>query len=105
MTESEAIKKIRKQICNEKGVQRYCTDNCMYGTEHCAYSVAIQALEEVQAYRAIGTIERFRELTEKAEPKRVDDNYCCPVCHTYAKDDEGVAGEYCPNCGQRLDWE
>lgn len=56
-------------------------------------------------YEAIGTIEELRELKEKAEPKKVDDDYCCPVCHTYAKDDEGVAGEYCPNCGQHLDWE
>jgi len=61
--------------------------------------------EMCREYSAIGTIERFRELTEKAEPKKVDDDYCCPVCHTYAKDDEGVAGEYCPNCGQHLEGE
>ena len=54
MTESETIEKIRSQICNEKGVQRYCRDNCIHGTEHCAYSMAIQALEEIQQYRAIG---------------------------------------------------
>lgn len=64
MTENEAIKQIRKQICNEKGVQRYCRDNCMHGIEHCAYSIAIQALEEIQQYRAIGTVEEFKALKE-----------------------------------------
>lgn len=57
MTPIEAIKKIRNQICNEKDVQRYCRDNCMHGTEHCAYSMAIQALEEIQEYRELGTVE------------------------------------------------
>ena len=56
---------------------------------------AIQALEKVQQFEAIGTIERFRELTEKAEPKK-------PV---YSNFDENELGEIipykatCPTCG------
>lgn len=67
--------------------------------------MAIQALEEIQQYRAIGTIEEFKALKDKAEPKKVDEDDCCPICHTYGKDDNGVAGDYCPECGQALDWQ
>ena len=108
---NEAIEKIRKQICNEKGVQRYCRDNCMHGIEHCAYSMAIQALEEIQPYRAIGTIEEFKALKEKSVAKkpyilpinREEDFTYCPNCKT-----NGVlvtpSYVYCTKCGQKLDW-
>ena len=54
MTEKEAIERIRKSICNERGIAEHCHDNCMYGIEHCAFSLAIQALEEIQKYRSTG---------------------------------------------------
>lgn len=47
---------------------------------------------------------KFQELVERNIAKKVDENSCCPICNTYAKDDEGIEGEFCPNCGQRLDW-
>ena len=59
MTENEAIERIRSGICNERGTQRFCRDSCMYGIDKCAYSMAIQALEEIQQYRAIGTVEEI----------------------------------------------
>lgn len=59
MTENEAIERIKSGICNEIGTAKYCHDNCMHGIEHCAYSMAIQALEEIQQYRAIGTVEGY----------------------------------------------
>lgn len=68
MTESEAVERIKSGICNEIGTARYCHDNCMHGVEHCAYSMAIQALEEIQSYRAIGTIEEFKALKENDIP-------------------------------------
>lgn len=91
--------------------------------------------EELLAYRAIGTIEefkalkqwksdiiesfskydvnsvdelmkRFRELTEKAEPKkpRWHGHHFCPSCNSivYVNCGKDI---YCPKCGQRLDWE
>lgn len=51
MTENEAIKYIRSRICNERGIQRFCRDNCMYGKKQCAFQIAIQALDEIQQYR------------------------------------------------------
>ena len=64
MTENEAIKEIRHESCNEKGVSKRCHDRCMYGKEKCAYSMAIEALEEVMKYRELGTIEELKDLKD-----------------------------------------
>jgi len=45
------------------------------------------------------------ESLEKQIPKKINNLDCCPICNTYGKDDNGIEGEYCPNCGQRLDWD
>lgn len=44
--------------------------------------------------------DKVLELLERDKAKRVDEI----SCHTYGKDDDGVECEFCPNCGQRLDW-
>ena len=90
MTENEVIERIKTGICCEKGTARYCTDACMYGKEKCAYSVAIKALEEIQQYRTIGTVEECRAAMEKQtakKPKKTEsegyrytDTYRCPNC-------------------------
>lgn len=61
-------------------------------------------IDELEEYRTIGTVEEFEILKDKNRAKRVDKDDCCPVCLTYGKDDNGVEGDYCPNCGQKLDW-
>lgn len=66
MTESEAAERIRSGICMEIGTQKYCHDNCMHGTEHCAYSMAIKALEFMQQCREIGTIEEIKTAMKYA---------------------------------------
>ena len=61
---------------------------------------AIKALEEIQQYRAIGTIEECREAVDKMKPKKTAIEaikvHICPVC--------GFGGiyDYCGNCGQRV---
>lgn len=50
-----------------------------------AYEIAIQTLE--------------KQVGKK--PNALD---CCTKCDTYLKDDNGVEGDYCPNCGQKIDW-
>ena len=61
---------------------------------------AIKALEKVQQYRAIGTVEECRAAVEKMKPKKTAIEaikvHICPVC--------GFSGiyDYCGNCGQRV---
>ena len=61
---------------------------------------AIKALEDVQQYRAIGTIEECRVAVDKMKPKKTAIEaikvHICPVC--------GFSGiyDYCGNCGQRV---
>ena len=61
MTENEAI----------EFMKRYLDADCY--TDKCvnAHNMAINALEEVQQYRAIGTIEECRAAVERQNPKDV----------------------------------
>ena len=97
MTENEAIGRIQSGICCEKGAVRYCTDACMHGKEKCAYSMAINALEEVRQYRAIGTVEECRDAVEKQKPKKpIEHRYNNPIARFINGD---VKTYYnCPNC-------
>jgi rubrerythrin len=68
--------------------------NCDHKDEY------IEELEsEVDEYQAIGTIEEFKVLKEKAEPKEMD-GYYCPICRHYFEDTD--AYNCCPVCGQKM---
>lgn len=81
-----------------------------------AYDAAVNAIEELQQYRAIGTVEECREAREKQREKSPDvwgdgysegemvyDMYDCPSCGE-GYEINGEKYNYCPNCGQALDW-
>ena len=82
-----------------------------------AFDMAITALEEIQQYREIGTVEECREAIEKQKPKRpyyegdgyadgymVYDTWICPNCgEKYEVDYDNY--KYCPKCGQSISWE
>lgn len=76
-----------------------------------ALEIAKQALEEIQQYRQIGTVEECRADSEKQSPKKPrilvsrggkGGKYCvCPSCG-------GVIGKYipfCRSCGQAIQWD
>ena len=68
-------------------------------------------LEELKAYRAIGTPEECRAAVEKqtaAKPlggKDADGNdyAICRECSAILSDGEWFA-QYCPDCGKKVDW-
>ena len=81
-----------------------------------ALQIAIESMEEVEQYRALGTVEELKEAREKQVAKKpteiheIEDgtfyriDFMCPSCDT------SVVGQpykpnYCKHCGQKLDWE
>jgi hypothetical protein len=88
--------------------------------------VAIKALEEVQQYRTIGTVEECKTAMEKQTAKRALHQGCydknggwhewngingkpyelCPSCRVNlcCETSLDIKPKYCKNCGQKLDW-
>ena len=105
------MKQELKYDCNELGKAIPCDTSWGKSFEN-AYAMAINALKEVQQYRAIGTTEECRAAMEKQTAKKVKsisqvkdgDSYVgligrCPCCGDILEEDT----VYC-DCGQRLDW-
>lgn len=102
MTESEAIAEIRFNM-STIGLKEDSAKRVVK-----ARDLAIQALEEVQKYRAIGTPEECREAVEKQTDEKPTavlgtfggKEYECKNCGS----DVCYGDEYCRWCGQKLDW-
>ena len=97
MTEQEAIEKIKD--LSDRG----------YPTLRTAKEIAIKALEEIQQYREIGTVEECRRAVEKQKAKKPEvidqdfDYYKCPVCGEYIWATDNINDhKYCLNCGQAV---
>lgn len=63
--------------------------------------------DELEQYRAIGTVEECREAVEKRKAMAVNevhvDEYFCPSCGAENMAEQGMIGDhYCPNCGQAI---
>lgn len=101
MTENEAFKSIIQD-----GIELGAGDY----VEFEALKVAAKALEEIQEYRASGTVEECREAREKQMAKKpmnleyVREDYSwmgeCLFCGAYVSENE----KYCLMCGQHIDW-
>lgn len=105
----KAASELNPEMCEE------CPLYGQTGADHCcedALQVAIKALEELQQYRTIGTVEECRAAVEKQTAKKVKsisqvkdgDIYVgligrCPCCGDILEEDT----VYC-DCGQKLDW-
>ena len=75
MTENEAIKELETSI----DLAKMCIQNCERKNEIQGYEMAIKALEEVQQYRQIGTVEECRKnkdfldfLSDKMNPNDLE---------------------------------
>lgn len=99
MTAEEAIKHLKLIVDNEAYAGHF-QDVCR---------TAIEALEEVEQYRALGTVEELKEAKEKQIPKKPESKQkfadlwlgFCPSCSV-----NGVNSEMCncDKCGQAIDW-
>ena len=90
-----------------------------------ALEIAKQALEEIQQYREIGTVEECREAVEKRKSKKPKDSLkinpvidgngayvdadttiylLCPNCEELVGIEENC-DNYCRECGQKIDKE
>lgn len=76
----------------------------------------LKMIEELRQYRAIGTPEECRAAMEKQTARRpyyegdgyadghlVYDTWICPCCGKHYEVDYDNYN-YCPDCGQKLDW-
>lgn len=75
--------------------------NCDIKVKDCKYFN--DAVEKLAKYENIGTVEEFKALKEKAEPKKpyYSTFGCrhCPICKGFVLDTHPVC-----KCGQKLDW-
>lgn len=100
MTEQEAINKLKKPPYEvwKHGIADLEWDN--------ALEVAISALQEIQQYREIATVEECQKAREKPIPKKpiahrdeYDFYYTCPTCNSI-----NIIGIFCHDCCQKIDW-
>ena len=75
-----------------------------------AVNIGIQALEELEQYRALGTVEELKEAREKqVASKWIECPYAdlimCPSCNAEFSTIDNCTEqfEYCPKCGKRLE--
>ena len=99
MTESEVIEILR--FAYPKESNRPITEEVI--------SIAINALEEIQQYKALGTVEDLRVAKEKQIPKKPHKNFekfsgvWCSCGKYLGKGYFVDKPSYCTDCGQKLD--
>lgn len=81
-----------------------------------AVVMGMKALEEIQQYRALGTLKELREAREKQRAKKpfiqkTDEKtlYKCPCCknvfvEAYENLQRGYIPKHCEMCGQSIDF-
>ncbi len=104
MTEKEAIKKVK-----EFGLYHAIGDLPNSALTVKAFKMAVAALEEIQQYRTIGTVEECQEARERQRAKKPimhkDTNRAdCPICGATVRGIKEPFGDWCSKCGQKLYW-
>lgn len=93
----ETIEPEMLKLINEDNYKTYIADE-----------MAIKALEEIQQYREIGTVEECREAVEKQKLKKLtkgrNGSLCCKCGLVLQVGNKRKALYFCHNCGQAIDW-
>ena len=98
MDYQEAIEYMRKESHNQR-VNSEGQD---------AYIIAISAMQELQEYKQLGTLEKVSDAVEKQKKERPQkvlgifggEEYECRECGNTVE----YMDEYCKWCGQKLNW-
>ena len=83
-----------------------------------AFNFGLDCLDEKLYPEEIEDFKLFQELVDKETPVTLEyegdgydqkgvmvyDTAICPVCERHFEVDYDEHSNYCPNCGQRLDW-
>lgn len=123
MDYQEAIKEAETQIDTYESMILYNkdfepkNDNSNYERKVDFLKTAISAMQELEKYKKLGTLEEVRDAVEIQKPKKVVierwSPSICPRCGNELSENLGdgyykhpVFLERCPNpdCAQRLDW-
>lgn len=121
MTENEIIEThIAENIHRIEVIEWFMRSNSSADKEKCEKNKKVLTsvnglLQEIQQYRAIGTIEDFKALKEKSVAKKPhsisiandigNSMVECPICHARSDYDvKSIKRGYCWKCGQKLDW-
>ena len=102
MTEDEAIARMRYRIDTSTEVIGKGSDGKAYED----MEIAIKALEEIQQYRVIGTVEECKVARERQKDKDiihnpdsgVDEDWICPSCGGFCT----PYFKHCQHCGQSV---
>lgn len=72
-----------------------------------ARDIAIECMEQVEQYRALGTVEELKEAREKQVAKKPIEkefhkmlHWNCPICEGGLFHEQ----QYCDECGTKIDW-
>lgn len=101
MTENEAIE-VLKDFGKQVSVKADGAYQSTIGEKAC--DVAIKALEEIQKYREIGTVEECRAAEKKQKAKKMESPWC-PCCGKFLTTEYMNKRYHCIYCGQLLEWE
>ena len=94
MTENEI------RIINGKEIVLYREiETDLYRFSKDVFDMLLQAFEEAEQYRVIGTVEEFKALKEKSMEKKPKKRDCVTLEEALY-----LYEPYCDNCGQKLDW-
>ena len=97
MTENEVLKDLQ----NYQGILKAKTRINVGANPEIALNAITEAIDVIQSYRAIGTIDEFKALKEKSVAKKVayqGEHEKCPTCGSFH-----VFGNYCTECGRAVD--
>lgn len=90
-----------EEVCEECN----CYQSCDHTKQADMARIVISAMQELQEYKQLGTLEEVRDAVEKQKRKKPCASnrcYVCPRCGLVTS--LRIKHNYCDACGQHIDW-